>query len=508
LYGFVDTIESAGNASLSINTIFNGITLDDALTDDTGSFRTLTVSGRGDLYNKIVLEEMNNQDGAIERDGDYSDVAEIIVKFKLSDNTNEGFRDRIIELKRLLGGRKHVLEFTDKDLFYYASLSELVFPEEDSNDLIGEMLFLCSDPIAYSKEEKTVPAEDVMMINNEGNEATEPIIELTATKKATFAMVNNINDEYNLLGFPLEEEGHEEIVDASPTVLYEDGTSMDGWTTSGVQVDDYFNDITGTMMSDGSGIRAQNYGTAGDRMRGPAVIRELSRPLQDFEITTNFDIISRREMDNFRIEVYFFDEAMNMLGKIGIKDNSRTKNRRAALGRVGPYRGAGRSNGYAIGKHNYIQDNLGETTLMNMSVKREGNLYTFYVARFRNSRHRTTLQSTFRDSKNEYDGRLRYISLFVGSYQDRAVPNRLRMNNLEVKEIRQLTVDQTPYILDVGDTVTFDHSTEEILINGQDAMMIKDFGAEFFKLPKGYSQIEINPPDTFTGEVKFREKYK
>ncbi len=402
------------------------------------------------------------------------------------------------------------LEFDDEPgRIYYAEIEGSI---EDYTRFVkqrsGIITFICANPYAYSKEEKTVPAEDIMMINNEGNEATEPIIELTATKKATFAMVNNINDEYNLLGFPLEEEGHEEVVDASPTVLYEDGTSMDGWTTSGVQVDDYFNDITGTMMSDGSGIRAQNYGTAGDRMRGPAVIRELSRPLQDFEITTNFDIISRREMDNFRIEVYLFDEAMNMLGKIGIKDNSRTKNRRAALGRVGPYRGAGRSNGYAIGKHNYIQDNLGETTLMNMSVKREGNLFTFYVARFRNSRHRTTLQSTFRDAKNEYGGRLRYVSLFVGSYQDRAVPNRLRMNNLEVKEIRQLTVDQTPYILDVGDTVTFDHATEEILINGQDAMMIKDFGAEFFKLPKGYSQIEINPPDTFTGEVKFREKYK
>ncbi len=407
----------------------------------------------------------------------------------------------------------------------HADAKELIFKDEpdrvyfavvdgdlDLDELIrwgeGEITFVCPDPFKYSSEEKTIPAEDIMMINNEGNEATEPIIELTATKKATFAMINNVNDEYNLLGFPLEEEGQEEVVDASPTVMYEDGTSMEGWTTSGVQVDDYFNDITGTMMSDGSGIRAQNYGTAGDRMRGPAVIRELSRPLQDFEITTNFDIISRREMDNFRIEVYLFDEAMNMLGKIGIKDNSRTKNRRAALGRVGPYRGAGRSNGYAIGKHNYIQDNLGETTLMNMSVKREGNLYTFYVARFRNSRHRTTLQSTFRDAKNEYGGRLRYVSLFVGSYQDRAVPNRLRMNNLEVKEIRQLTVDQTPYILNVGDTVTFDHATEELLINGQDAMMIKDFGAEFFKLHKGYNQIEINPPDTFTGEVKFREKYK
>src|SRR5690625_288398 len=111
------------------------------------------------------------------------------------------------------------------------------------------MLFLCSDPIAYSKEEKTVPAEDVMMINNEGNEATEPIIELTAHKKATFVMVNNMNDEYNLLGYPLEEEGHEEVIEQKAVVFYEDGTSIDQWSYEGAKVDDYFNDITGTMTS-------------------------------------------------------------------------------------------------------------------------------------------------------------------------------------------------------------------------------------------------------------------
>src|SRR5699024_1735066 len=236
----------------------------------------------------------------------------------------------------------------------------------------GEITFVCHDPYKYSKEEKKVSAEDITIINNEGNEPTEPIVELTATKKATFAMISKPNDEYNLLGYPLEEEGQEEVVDSTPVVLSEDGTSIDGWTTSGVQVDDHFNDITGTMMSDGSGIRVNSRGTPTDRMNGPAMIKEIPRPLQDFEIITNFDIISRREMDNFRIEVYLFDEAMNMLGKIGIKDNSRSKNRRAALGRVGPYRGGGKKNGYAIGKHNYVQDNLGQTTLMNMSVKRKG----------------------------------------------------------------------------------------------------------------------------------------
>jgi len=402
------------------------------------------------------------------------------------------------------------LEFDDEPgRIYYAEIEGSIEDYAKSvKQRSGVITFVCANPYSYSKEEKTIPAEDTMMINNEGNEPASPIIELTATKKATFAMVSNPNDEYNLLGFPLEEEGHDEVVESRPRVLHEDGTSLDGWSDTGLKVDDYFNDITGTMSTDGAGIRAGTYGGAGPRMHGPAIIKPIPTAIQDFEIKTNFDIISLRDLDNFRIEVYFLDEAMNMLGKIGIKDNSRTKNRRAALGRVGPYRGAGPKNGYAIGKHNYIQDNLGTTTLMHMSVKRVGNLYTFYVGRWRNNRHQVTLTSTFRDRANLYGGKLKYVEVFIGNYQDRAVPNRLRMNNLEVFELKQITVNQTPYILDVGDTVLFDHALEEILINGEDAMMLKDFGAEFFKLPKGYSTLEINPPDTFTGEVRLREKYK
>src|SRR5699024_12379126 len=83
----------------------------------------------------------------------------------------------------------------------------------------GEIRFVCHDPYKYSKEEKKVSAEDITIINNEGNEPTEPIVELTATKKATFAMISKPNDEYNLLGYPLEEEGQEEVVDSTPVEI-------------------------------------------------------------------------------------------------------------------------------------------------------------------------------------------------------------------------------------------------------------------------------------------------
>src|SRR5699024_1970124 len=228
----------------------------------------------------------------------------------------------------------------------------------------------------------------------------------------------------------------------------------------------------------------------------------------EFIFGTSFDIISNDELHNFRMEVYFLDENLDMLGKMGVKDNSRIFKRRFGLGRVGPYRGSGPENGYAIGGHNYNRDITQTNTLMHLWVERVGNLYTFYSARWANQKYNWVAKETYLDATGEFGGKLKYITLFIGSYKDRIRPSRLRINYVEVTELKKLTVDQTPYILDVGDTVTFDHELEEVLINGEDAMMLKHFGAQFWRLLPGHNTVMIGPPGAFDATIKFKEKYK
>src|SRR5690606_17232467 len=146
------------------------------------------------------------------------------------------------------------------------------------------------------------------------------------------------------------------------------------------QADSRFPKVTGTMQHDGTGMRPNNFGE-GDKIHGPGVIRELNESIQDFEINAIFDVISERNVDNFRLEIDFFDENMNNIGMIGIKDNNRYKNLRVGLGRVGHYRGGGLSNGYIIGEDNYTNE-LGDNTLMHMTMKREGNEFSFMIGRW------------------------------------------------------------------------------------------------------------------------------
>ncbi|MEF2293147.1 distal tail protein Dit [Virgibacillus dokdonensis] len=157
MYQFVDLNEvGTRGSSLSIQTIFNGINLDEQLTDETGSFMTLTVTGRGNIKQNIKTTQVPGMDGALETDKTTFDAREITVKYKISDSTNEGFRSRVNQLNNVLRGSKRQLRFTDEDAFYYATLSENTIPEENKNELICELTFLCSNPYKYGQPHKTI----------------------------------------------------------------------------------------------------------------------------------------------------------------------------------------------------------------------------------------------------------------------------------------------------------------------------------------------------------------
>lgn len=364
----------------------------------------------------------------------------------------------------------------------------------------GTITFICHDPYKYGPE-KTLPfPADIVTVDNKGTAEADPIFELTATKKTTFAMISN-GEEYNLIGTLAADDV--EIIDARVPILKENGETLNTWESIGAVVDTKFNDLSGTMIYDDIGIIAQSYGT-GDKTHGPAMFKEIN-PIQDFEIETLFDIISNRVEDNYRMEIYMFDENMTMLGKMGINDNNRFLQRRVGLGRVGPYSGQGVR--YAINGDNYMHDDMGETSPMYLRVKREGNRFTFYISELRNGKHTSRITETYIDTSNTYAGKLKYVQIFLGSWQNRTRPWRNRVLYLNVYELQKETVDQTPYILDVGDVVTFDHKDDDILVNGEPRNDLKNFGGSFFKLGKGENMLVVTPEDSFKTKVTLRDKY-
>lgn len=461
----------------------------------------LEVTGRSLSPNEINTMSVSGMDGSYIQ-GKRKPGVSLKVKIMMRLESSEDLREAIDELNEFFDTEEEVpIIFSDEpNKTYYGMMSDISEGIEVEGTHIVTITFFRSDPYKYGPEESMEFQSDADSVDNQGKATAFPVFELEVHEPTTFAMIQNQRQEYMMIGTPAEDDV--EVVSGKDLVLTENGSTLDTWDTNGTEIDNFIGNIAGSMRHDGTGILAESYGT-GEKMHGPAVIKEIS-PIQDFEIETTFDIISNHEEDNYRMEVYMFDEGMNMLGKMGINDNNRNLWRRLGLGRVGGY--AGPSERYAINGDNYKRDDLGEVALMYLRVKREGKKFTFYIAEIRNGRHYATIEESINVS-NEYLGKLKYIQLFIGNWQDRNRTFRTRINYVHVYKLQELTVDQTRYIAYPGDIITFGHKNEEILINGEDRSDLKDFGGTFFHLYRGENQLLMHPPNTFFGKLHYNPRF-
>lgn len=501
--GFVDFGEKAEVLRPSLKTIFNGVVLDDALTDEDGSFTTLSASGRGLADVDVSTIDLLNYDGGHHYKSSLRPRV-ITVRYKISARSSERFRDIYNKLNDLLSEEEKAISFTDENAYFIGTYNAREEVTETSNVVVSSFSFICADPYKYYDEKVRQFPSDYSRVYNEGTAEASPIFELTATQKTTFAMISTQDEEYNMIGKASDDAV--QAIDTRTSVLYENGSTLNQWQHTEnremISDDSNIDSLDGVMGTDGAGIRAQSYGTPQNRQRGPAIFKELSNPIQDFEIQSTFDIISRFEQENFRMMIYFLDENMNNIGHMGIKDNSRLNKRRVPLAQLGQH-----NQGVSVlGDSSPRIDDARDTTLMYLRAKREGQRFSFYIAHWRNQRHETVWNESYFDVNNEFQGRLKYITLFIGSYQDRGTPNRLRINSVEAFELKTIEEDQTPYILNHGDLVTFDHDNDEILVNGEDATSLKQFGGSYFKLRKGANDLIVLPEESFETKVKFKER--
>src|SRR5699024_2710063 len=285
------------------------------------------VAGRGVNGKEIELITVSNNDGAYVEGGRkpprYLDVTITVKSPSFSD-----LRRKIDELNDILNTREDVpIVFDDEtDMTYYGRLDSVNNLTEEHKIYQAVLTFLCSNPYKYGPE-VSKDLGDVDTVNNEGTAPADPIFELTAKEKATFAMISNgadENAEYNLIGTPADVD--EVVVDERNLILNERGETLDTWGEAGTKVDSNKAEVTGTLGTDGTGVVVLNYGSPSSDATwyGPALLKEIN-PIQDFEVEMRLRAESKRPSDVYRIEFYLFDENMDTIGKMAIWDNSQAK---------------------------------------------------------------------------------------------------------------------------------------------------------------------------------------
>ena len=502
MYGFVDTVPGSGAGStslLSLRTLFNDVDLDEELTDDTGLFTTLTVTGRSSTSQTINSFTVGGMDGAHEENNPTMEPREIVVKFRIKDKTNEGFRKRVNRLNSLLTGSKQVLEFTDEEVIFYATLSRLELPEEESNDLIGNIVFYCSDPYKYGPELESNFPGDAVTITNKGTAPAKPIFEMEVNEPTTFAAISN-GEETMMIGKPVDVD--DVVYTRLTTILNDNCSSLVGWTAlpSGTQLDTGI--VGGSMeVQGGYAFSAASYGTNPNGWVGPAIRRSLSEPVQDFRAEIRIGAFNEHG-DVGSLELHLMDAQDNVVAILAMRDSSaRTAENRAVI-----------QLGQAGNRHQFVNYNGGYRATWNdfsgiIRLEREGNEFRAHVAVIEaDGRHnRRYTPPVFIDTLGDYQAPIAQILVYDAKAKEYSSYDKL-MNNIYIGRINQDI--GIPYIADEGDKIIFDHENNNILINGEPRKDLKQFGSEYFRLKPGVNHLVTMPEETFTTKVRYREPYR
>src|SRR5699024_10595584 len=334
-------------------------------------FLVNNVTGRGVMDVEAEGITATQMDGVYPSFSRYKE-RELVVDFTLKGEDFEDLRKKLERLNEIFStrGEEVPIEFDDEpNRVYRGRLTSAEDSMVNGRIYQASITITCGNPHKRSKEPYEKDFEDdSIIVENEGTALAEPVFELTAKEKATFAMVaNGANEDsyYNLIGVPADVD--EVLVDDKSAVFTEIGETINEWDTpSGFQ---------GSFANDDAGIYVNSYGT-GDGWHGPGLIREID-PIKDFEIEFYTRVRTERPEMTFRNSLNFFDENMNELGLLRLWNKTTNQINKVVEARIGPY--VGKFENYLISSDNYSW--IGQRAYNGIiRVTRKGNEFTFYAA--------------------------------------------------------------------------------------------------------------------------------
>ena len=392
------------------------------------------------------------------------------------------------------------LIFDDEpDRVYFAVVDESLDLEEIVKWGHGIIRFICPDPYKYGPEKEAIFPSDVVSLNYNGTAPGDPIFELEALQPVTFALIQNQNNEYMMIGKPID------VTDTPYTkyerVFYSDCDSLTGWTTAAPGEID--GNIAGTMQTNGTRFQASDYGT-GSTWHGPAIKTSLPEVLKDFKMTAwiaLYNGYAARQVG--RVEIYLLDPNGNQVGKVAMKDTRTLQSLAWGEARAGD----ANNYKYLINEYGDKPGNWNDFA-GHVELSREGNRWRAYFAMVDTStgRHHTRRTVEWVDTENKFTRQVAQIVVHVGQYGSNE-PISCGVYSINIFKINPNQSNKVPYIADVGDIITFDHVTKELLINGENRNDLKDFGATFFKLQKGENIFVVLPSNSFAVRVRYRERF-
>lgn len=427
------------------------------------------------------------------------------------ENSYELLQKRVDELAYILDTDEAVeLVLGDEDgKVRYAILDGETPLEEIGSTGLFTLVFYQPDPHKYGPTRTQLihdPGGDPEanpIIENNGTAPTYPTFRATVLEPTTFIDIVS-QDDYMRLGYPIDVEQIE--FEEEELILHSRMNTTTGWT-SGTQVDN--GTVSGTMASDGSQFVVTDFGEESDaKWHGPALKTSLSEPLQNFRAEMTLENMNDIETVG-RVELYLLDEGNEIIAMISLRDAWQTirRNRTSAFMRNPDTD----ERHYTIGIRETTKEATGE--LWNhfkgmLQLERIGNRWRSYIAKIRSDgTHHARETRWFKDMDEKFVSKVAQIQVHMGKFGGYP-PTQMSIKDLKVWKINQPDDMQIPYIAYPGDEIVIDHQQNLVLRNGEPFLHVKDFGARFFPLQPGQTEIAVQPSDSVILNARWNEVYK
>lgn len=479
------------------NIIFNGIDIAATFNKDDGYFVVQNVTGRsmGDI--ELITTTVPGRRGSIYRGRDIKHRT-IQVEFAMKAKSYSDLRKRLEELnKLLLAERNNEIRFIDElDRTYYGTVENMQEAEEDSRIHKGVITIICTDPLKYADPTSKDFVDGQVSVQNRGAVDADPVFRFNVESDITYLDVFT-DDDYMRIGRP-NEDGLPPI---EPATVIANGLtdSMTGWTPATTTEG---SDVKGTMTSNGFSLSASSYGT-GTSWHGPAYKYGLPAQLQDFEIQARVLAKQPNAKAMGKIVIELLDASDKIVGRMIMY-----KNKSGSAGNTGAIR-VGPATDYAY-TVNTPGDNGKAWAQFDgvMRITRRGNRWEGYIAQvdYTTGRHHTRAHGSFVDAGNKHSAPVSSIRVHFGQLST-ATPLQMNLRGLTVSRLNDVSTDRVPVIAHAGDAIVIDHKDSVIYVNGEARNDLKDFGANYWRLPKGVTTVLAEPSESITGEINFREGY-
>ena len=399
---------------------------------------------------------------------------------------------------------KELIFDDEPDRVYYALVQGDVPIEDIVRFGRGEISFICLDPYKYKGEIETAFFfTNPSLIKNEGTVETYPIFRANVLESITNLDIIS-GDKYIRVGQPY-------TVTQTPSepetrIFWDQMGSLAGWSQA-EYVDNghiagqigilggyaFYPELVGMTVEEG-------------KWQGPSMKKSLNEPIQDFKMEALIELRNGEAEpgETGMIEIYLLDAVGNVVGKVGLEDYSRSAVESHFKAKAGDA-----IDGTWFGDH--TSDGWKNFSGV-LRLEREGLHWYAYIAMVDpvTGVHNYMLGSKrnihFEDKNMDYTAPISQIQvafrMFPGSQK---VP--MYIHDLKVWRKNTLQAENIAYIAAPGDQIEIDHQKNDIKINGESRIDLKDFGGTFFPLEKGDNPIFYLPLEKVEMNIEWRERF-